>query len=76
MKKGDVGGPVKAHNRWNVTKVTDRKDPTTATFEEMKDRIRELLLREKDKKLYDDEVKKLRDEYKSSVSFPKSGEKK
>ena len=76
MKKGDVGGPVKANNGWNVIKVTDRKDPTTATFEEMKDRIRELLLREKDKKLYDDEVKKLRDEYKSSVSFPKSGEKK
>ena len=75
-KKGEVGGPVKANNGWNLIKVTDRKDPSTATFEEAKDRIKESLLREKDRQLYEEEVKKLREEYKASISFPKSGEKK
>ncbi len=76
LKKGEVGGPVKANNGWNVIKVTDRKEPTTAAFEEMKDKIKESLLREKDRKLYDDEVKKLREEYKTTISYPDSGVKK
>ncbi len=77
LKKGEVGGPVKAQNGWNIVKLTDLKAAAERrAFEEVKDSIKNALRHEKMQKLYADEVKKLREEYKTSISFPKSGDKK
>ena len=73
LKKGEVGGPVKAANGWNLVKLTDRKGAAGKPFEEVKDSIKNALRHEKIQKLYADEVKKLREEFKTSVSFPAAG---
>ena len=71
LKKGEVGGPVKAQNGWNLVKLTDLKTAgESKPFEEVKDSIKNALYHEKVQKIYADEVKKLREEYKTSVSFP------
>jgi len=71
LKKGEVGGPVKAQNGWNIVKLTDLKAAGEGKpFEGVKDSIKNALYHEKMQKLYADEVKKLREEYKASVSFP------
>ncbi len=77
LKKGEVGGPVKAKNGWNLVKLTDLKTAgESKPFEEVKDSIKNALYHEKVQKLYADEVKKLREEYKTSVSFPGAANKK
>ena len=51
---GKVSAPVKGKNAWHVLKVDEKKPAQVQELNEVKSRVENIILREKQKKDYDD----------------------
>ena len=68
MKAGETTPePVKTQFGLHLIKVTEKKEASVRPLAEMKDEIREGLLNEKKAKVYQDQLTKLREEYKGEI---------
>ena len=68
MKAGETTPePVKTQFGLHLIKVTEKKEASVRPLAEMKDEIREGLLNEKKAKVYQDQLTKLREQYKVEV---------
>jgi len=76
LKVGEVSAPVKTQFGWHVIKVTERKEASVKTFDEVKDEIGQRLMQEKQKAAYDDLLAKLRAQSKVEINETALQEKK
>lgn len=60
---GKIAGPVKTQFGYHLIKVEEKKEASTASFEEVKETIRRTLLQKKQNEAYDSKVKELREKY-------------
>lgn len=60
---GQLVGPVKTQFGYHLIKVESRSDAETATFDEVKDSIKNTLLQKKQKYAYDAKVAELKEKY-------------
>ncbi|GAB1427432.1 hypothetical protein MASR2M17_08580 [Aminivibrio sp.] len=68
MKAGEATAePVKTQFGLHLIKVTEKKEASVRPLAELKDEIREGLLNEKKAKLYQDQLTKLREQYKVEI---------
>lgn len=68
MKAGETTAePVKTQFGLHLIKVTEKKEASVRPLAELKDEIREGLLNEKKAKLYQDQLTKLREQYKVEI---------
>lgn len=60
---GQVVGPVKTQFGFHIIKVEKKNEPTMIEYDEVKDRIRENLVQQKQATVYDEKVKELKEKY-------------
>lgn len=60
LKEGEVSGPVKTQFGYHIIKVTGHKASGVQPFEEVKEKIEQSLLQEKQQKAYDDLLVQMR----------------
>jgi peptidyl-prolyl cis-trans isomerase C len=60
LKKGEISGVVKTKFGYHIIKVTDKKEARQMTLDEVKDQIKDQLMREKQKTAFDDYTNNLK----------------
>ncbi|HCL79715.1 MAG TPA: peptidylprolyl isomerase [Synergistaceae bacterium] len=75
MKPGETSTePVKTQFGLHLIKVVEKKEASVRSLDEVKDQIKETVLTEKQGKLYQDELAKLREKYKVEIVEEKKPE--
>jgi peptidyl-prolyl cis-trans isomerase C len=68
LKIGEVSEPIKTQAGFEIIKVTDKKKGPVIEFERIKDRLRQNLLAEKQKELFDKYLAGLKSAYKIEIN--------
>ncbi len=67
MKKDEISKPVKTQFGYHIIKLTDRKEPGISSLEEVKDKLKETILVNKQRKVYMDKVNQLKAKYQVEI---------
>ena len=69
-KVGEISAPVKTQFGYHIVKVTDKKDQSTRSLDEVKEDLRQQLLQKKQREVMQEYVEKLHKQYEVKILLP------
>lgn len=69
-KVGEISAPVKTQFGYHIVKVTDKKDQSTKSLEEVKEDLRQQLLQKKQREVMEEYIEKLHKQYEVTILLP------
>lgn len=71
-KVGEISAPVKTQFGYHIVKVTDKKDQSTRSLEEVKEDLSQQLLQKKQREVMQEYVEKLHKQYEVTILLPEA----